>query len=167
MVERRYKRISIPFHKQEKIYYCGPACVQMILEYFGTEKTQTELARKLGTNSRYGTPHKNVVKYFVKNKFHCYVNNHSTIHEIKHFLEMKLPVIVNYIEPSENEIHYAIVKGYGKNGIILNDPWNGSNLKMTEEFFISRWLDYIKHYSYHQGIIVVSKEKFNVGKIIT
>src|SRR5512139_3971539 len=35
---------NVPYYHQEQGYWCGPAVLQMILEYWGVEKTQTEIA---------------------------------------------------------------------------------------------------------------------------
>lgn len=35
--------------KKEKDYYCGPACLKMVFDYYGVIKTQKEWARLSGT----------------------------------------------------------------------------------------------------------------------
>lgn len=157
-------KLKVPYHKQETIYYCGPACLQMVFEFFGLKKSQKEIAKEGKTTEKRGTPHKNMIHVVLKNRFYCYVNNESTLHEVKHFIDLGIPVIVNYLEASRDEIHYAIITGYEKDYIILNDPWNGKNLKLTNNFFRERWFDYYKHHIYEQGIIVISPERLALGK---
>jgi ABC-type bacteriocin/lantibiotic exporter with double-glycine peptidase domain len=158
-------RLKVPFYKQKTLYYCGPACLQMIFHFYGVKKKQDVLAREAKTKEKTGTPHKNMVKTILKNKFYCYVNNESTLHEVRHFIDLGIPVIVNYVEISSNDIHYAVIVGYKKDFLILNDPWNGKNLRLTDNFFKARWFDYYKHHIYEQGIIAISPKKINIGKL--
>jgi ATP-binding cassette subfamily B protein len=158
-------KLNIPFYKQKNLYSCGPACLQMVFKYFKLNKTQEKIAQEAKTNEKSGTSHKNMIKTILKNKFYCYVNNESTLHEVRHFIDLGIPVIVNYVEISSNDIHYAVIIGYKKDFLILNDPWNGKNLKLTDNFFKARWFDYYKHHIYEQGIIVISPKKINVGKL--
>jgi len=157
-------KLKVPFYKQKTIYYCGPACLQMVFGFFGLKKSQEEIAKQTKTNEKNGTLHKNMVNIILKNGFYCYVNNNSTLHEVKHLIDIGIPVIVNYLESSNDEVHYAIITGYEKDYLILNDPWNGKDLKLTNNFFKARWFDYHKHHIYEQGIIAISPEKFILGK---
>ena len=47
---------DFPIYQQETSYYCGPACLQMVIEYLtGTKYSQSTLATKAGTASSGGT----------------------------------------------------------------------------------------------------------------
>ncbi len=46
-----YKYFWTPSHAQEKSYYCGPATVQVIDDYWGTAATQSTIAKYLGTTT--------------------------------------------------------------------------------------------------------------------
>jgi hypothetical protein len=46
------KKLAVPFHKQQTTYYCGPACIQMILEFFGVrDLTQDALWADVQNNT--------------------------------------------------------------------------------------------------------------------
>jgi ABC-type bacteriocin/lantibiotic exporter with double-glycine peptidase domain len=47
-------KLSVPFYRQEQSHTCGPACLRMVLEFFGTALTESELAERCGT-TRLGT----------------------------------------------------------------------------------------------------------------
>jgi ABC-type bacteriocin/lantibiotic exporter with double-glycine peptidase domain len=71
--------------------------------------------------------------------FVCHENRHGTIQNIRRFLARDIPVIVNYIEPSENIGHYAVVVDATTHELILNDPQNGKNFKISIPDFEKRW----------------------------
>jgi len=158
-------RLPIPYHSQKTDYNCGPASLQMVFGYFKSFHSQSELAKLVRTTPEVGTGHQHMIEAAIKNGFHCYVNEDSTIHEIKHYLNTKLPVIVNYTEPSWDEGHYAVVSGYTPFSLVLNDPWNGKNFKMSFKRFLSRWHDHWEHKTYHHWIMVISKKDFDLGKV--
>ena len=132
-------KLKIPYHRQKKNYTCGPAVLQMVFEYFKTYVPQKKLAKAAGTNKKSGTGHKAMIDLARSHGFFCYVNENSTINEIKHFIELGFPVIVNYIEPSQNEGHWAVVSGFNGREIILNDPWNGKNFHLSQRWFKNHW----------------------------
>jgi ABC-type bacteriocin/lantibiotic exporter with double-glycine peptidase domain len=41
---------KLPFHKQETIYSCVPACLRMVLSSFGLEISETELRDRCDCN---------------------------------------------------------------------------------------------------------------------
>ncbi|VVB80060.1 Peptidase C39 family protein [uncultured archaeon] len=157
-------KLKIPFFKQRTGFYCGPASLEMVLAFFKKYKTQKELAKEARTKKD-GTTHEEMIKVARREGFYCYVHNNSTIEEIKHFIKQGLPVIINYKEPSSEEGHYAVISGYKKSRLILNDPWNGNNFKIKEKEFLRRWHDYHKKHEYKNWILVLSRKNLNLGKL--
>lgn len=132
-------KLNIPFVRQINDYFCGPASLEMIFGYFNCEKSQCELAKIMGTKEIVGTEKDKMVKAVHEHDFHYYEKNNSDFDEISRLLKNKVPVIVNFIEPSDNESHYAVVAGLTCREIIFADPWNGKDFKMTREDFFKRW----------------------------
>lgn len=157
------KLLKFPFFYQHSESTCGPASLKMVFDFFGLKFREKELARKAQT-LKSGTKHASLIETARKNGFYCYIHDKSSINHIKHFIDVGLPVIVNYIEPSGNEGHYAVVIGYGRNKIILNDPWNGKKFKMSYKDFKERWHDSHKNHSYYGWLMVLSNEKFDIGR---
>jgi predicted double-glycine peptidase len=158
-------KLDIPFFKQDTDYTCGPAALQMAFLFLGTFTSEKKLAKVARTNSEIGTTHRGMIDTALKQKFYCYVNKNSTINEIRHFVRLSFPVIIDYTEPSSDTGHYAIISGYQDRHVILNDPWNGEGFKLSEAEFVSRW------YDNHDGnnpcaswMMALSKEPFNLGK---
>lgn len=153
---------SFPFHKQTKDYTCGPASVQMVFEYFGKHKTQKELGLAMKTRTKTGTSQNDMITTAAKEGFYCYSRRNSTLFKVKHFISRNLPVIVNFIEPSEEEGHYAVIVGYKKGFLILNDPWHGKNFQISEKDFLKRWRD--SKNIRKRWMMVVAKKDFQLGK---
>lgn len=158
------KRIRIPYFYQKTDYTCGPTAMQMAMEFFHKHISQKRLAQAMHTSKKYGTSHSSMIRAAQKAKLYSYVNEQSTIHEIKHFIHLNIPVIVDFIEPTGEEGHYAVVSGYTKNALVLNDPWNGKNVHMAYALFSKRWHDRAKNHTYPHWIMAVSNSDFQLGR---
>ncbi len=134
-------KLDIPYHKQKNSYYCGPAALQMVFEYFGRRASQSAIARQAKTNSKIGTTNKNMIRVARQRGFSVCVKNDSTFFEISRFFKKGLPIIVKFIEPSVKVPHFAVVSGLASRHIILNDPWNGKNFKLSRSEFLKHWHD--------------------------
>ena len=54
--------LAVLHRRQETSAGCLPACAQMILNYLGIERSQTELARLMGTHPQAGTPYSYITR---------------------------------------------------------------------------------------------------------
>ena len=154
--------MKLPYFKQETDYYCGPASLQMILDYFGKHISQKTLARRLKTNVEDGTDHFDLIRVATENNLYCYVNQNSFLQEIFHFLSRDLPVVIDFMEPDGNEAHYAVVIGHDHETLIVNDPWNGEKFRLRREWFEKHWYDYENNAK--RWIMVLSPEDLCIGK---
>lgn len=158
-------KLNIPFYKQDKTYTCEPTALQMVFSLLGKFKSEVHLAQEAGTNKKDGTSHEGMINTALQEKFYCYVNEGSSLDEVKFFLNLGFPVIVDYTEPSGEEGHYAVVSGHQDGHIILNDPWNGKDFKLTDKDFVSRWYDHHqKGNRCERWIMVISRDGINIGK---
>lgn len=155
-------KLALPFARQHTVYSCGPASLEMVFAFFGDKKDEASLIKKAHTNEVNGTKHEWMINVARQEGFYCYVNSFSSIHEIRHFISLDLPVIVDYTEPTSGDGHYAVVVGYKKDQIILNDPWNGRDFSLSEKEFIERWKDRLT--KSHGWVMIVSKKDFQLGK---
>ncbi|MEM3113400.1 MAG: cysteine peptidase family C39 domain-containing protein [Candidatus Pacearchaeota archaeon] len=155
--------LKLKYYSQDRTYTCGPTCLKMVFEFFGKKIREGKLV-KLTKTKKSGTSHRNMIKVSRRHGFYCYVHNDASLNQVRHFIDLKLPVIVNFTEPDGNEGHYAVVIGYKHGKIIMNDPWNGKNFKMNSSEFKRRWYDYHKHHKYTNWLLVLSRKQFNIGK---
>ena len=132
-------KLKVPFFRQDTDYTCGPTALQMVLKFMGDFESEKFLTKETQTSKNFGTSHEHMMEAARKEGFHSYDNHNSSIPEIKEFIKKGLPVIVNFIDQESGEGHYAVVCGFEKGKIILNDPLGVKNLKMGEQEFISNW----------------------------
>ena len=132
-------KINIPFTKQINDYFCGPASLQMVFNYHKTETDQESLAEMMRTKELSGTKKSKMIEAVKKHGFHYCAKENANLEDVQEMLNSKIPVVVNFIEPSDEDSHYAVVAGASENEIILNDPWNGENFRMLKEEFLKRW----------------------------
>lgn len=154
--------LDVPYFKQDTVYSCGVASLQMAFDFFGVFESEEKLMQEAHTEPETGTAYKWMIDVATKKGFYCYVNNESSLEEIGYFLEQKLPVIVRFIEQSNEEDHYSIITGAKQGNIIMNDPWNGEDLHMPFEEFVDRWHSEDK--THIRWMMVLSKEKIPLGK---
>ena len=155
-------KLTLRYNRQQTDYSCGPASLKMVLRFFGDKKSEKYLIKKAHTDKITGTKHKWMIKTAISQGFYCYANSNSSPHEIKHFLMLGLPVIIDYTEPSQNIGHYSVIIGYKKDKFIMNDPWNGKNFLISEKKMIDLWHDSIT--KSNKWIMVISKKDFLLGK---
>lgn len=158
-------KIDIPFYKQDTAYTCGPVALQMAAAFLGKHASERNLARIAHTVAKKGTAHAGMIAAARAEGLYCYVNEGSSLEEITQFLRLGIPVIVDYTEPSGEEGHYAVVAGRNHGELLLNDPWNGKDFKISEKEFLARWHD--KHpsgFSCERWMMALSREAFSTGK---
>lgn len=133
------KKIVVPYHPQEQEHTCGPASLRMVLSYFNDHFRESQLARRAQTIRLLGTPRRHLVALARRRGYRVYEKSNATISLIEQFINRELPVIVNYIEPTDNQGHYAVVTGYDAKGLFLHDPWNGKDFHLSRKTFQRRW----------------------------
>ena len=153
-------KLKVPFFKQDTPYTCGPVALQMALAFFGVFEGGKQLAKEVHVDHETGTKHKWMMEVAEKKGFYCYEKNESTLDDVCSLLEQNLPVIVYFIEPSEDDIHYSIITGIEKGVVTLNDPWNGEGYRIPELEFLDRWQCKSGHYV--RWFMAISREPISL-----
>ena len=133
------KNLTVPFHKQQTDYTCGPASLRMVLEYFGRSVTEEELSPLLGTNDVMGTERDRMSEIIKTHELVPYERTDATLDDVKHLLSHAMPVIVRFLEQEQNSDHYGVVTGLNDTHITINDPWSGANVIHEIGIFLMRW----------------------------
>lgn len=155
-------RLNIPYCEQATDYTCGPAVVQMVLSSFGYHTSEEELARIAGTrhSDDGGTTHEGMMRAVHAQGFYGVEREGNTIADIEAHLDRGFPVIIDYIEPTDDIEHYALVIGHEGDTFIFHDPSNGAEFKLSKKEFESRWHNPLEDHQCERWMMVVSDKPF-------
>jgi parallel beta-helix repeat protein len=157
--------ISVPYHSQIKSYYCGPAALEMVFDFYGPDIPQTEIAdvartapggtytcdmiraaqfSNLSTSVGREMQQKNITGYTARKLgYASFERGGMTIDDLKSLVLAGYPIIVL------TTWHFRVVVGYDSNHIIFQDSLHGPMHKMTYSDFNTDW-----DYSGHWGLFV-------------
>ena len=111
----------------------------MVFGYYGLVEAEKDIIEEVPLTKERGIANEDMRRTVEKHGLYCHTEEDSSFEKILEFLNKSFPVIVNFIEPSDGDGHYAVVVGYENGELILNDPWNGEGFRMSREEFESSW----------------------------
>lgn len=140
---------------------CGPASLKIVLDYFGVDKTETELADLMGKTAL-GTDAESIAAAAKSLGFEAVVKNESDFGDIQTWLGKKVPVIVNWFtrgraDYSDSEVadgHYSVVSGLDSENIYLQDPELGALRTIKRDDFKKVWFDFADEFISRDGLII-------------
>jgi parallel beta-helix repeat protein len=155
---------SVPYHSQETYYYCGPASLEMLFDFYGPDIPQIQIA-DVARTSPDGTYTFDMIRAAHFSNMSTSVGNESplnftgytarklgyaalecggmTIDDLKSLILAGYPIIVC------TSWHYRVVVGFDSSYIIFQDSYYGSMYTMTYRDFDTDW-----DYSGHWGLFV-------------
>jgi len=141
--------IDVPFYYQVKGYYCGPAALQMVFDFYGENISQFEIAdvaRTVGeplyatyTDEMRRAAHfsnsstsmgsemfENITGYTLRKLgYAAFEQGAMTIENLTSLIDMGWPIILLMRwMPDEPYGHYRVTVGYNESHVFLHDPWN-------------------------------------------
>jgi len=154
--------LSVPYHHQITSYYCGPASLEMVFDYYGPDISQLEIADAAMTShegtggmvrpahfsnlstSRGDEMPGNVTGYTARKLGYAafYASWPFTLDELKSLIDAGYPIIVvTWFSNEKGSTHYRVVVGYNETHVILHDPWSsiGPMLNLTNSEFLDLW----------------------------
>jgi ABC-type bacteriocin/lantibiotic exporter with double-glycine peptidase domain len=129
---------NVPFFPQED-FQCGPASLAMVLNYRGVHVAPDDIAKEIFSESAGGTLTIDMVLYAQKRGLSAFQYKGS-MEELKESIASGYPVIVlvDYGYSFYKRNHYMVVKGYNKNGVIVNSGRNKDKF-IAEQKFLKIW----------------------------
>lgn len=138
--------------------FCGPASLKMVLDYYGKEKSEMDLARFSGCDKNHGVEATGLLKAAHKLGFKGFVKDFAEIKDLRKYVNGKhIPVIVDWF--SEIDGHYSVVIAIDKENIYLQDPELGYLRAMTLKTFNRVWFDF-------PGFTLNSKEDIIIRRML-
>lgn len=138
--------VSVPFHYQSNNYYCGPASLEMVFDYYGEDILQREIAdvsrtypsitfadelrrtvhfSNMSTSLGDEMPGSSIGYSSRVIGYAAFEYSGLTIDDLKILIDKGEPLIVlMWWTPSKVYGHYRVVVGYNETHIIIHDPWN-------------------------------------------
>lgn len=139
-----------PFQETLNASMCGPASLKIILDYYGVEKSEKELAKLCKYDKDLGVDDEGIKRAAESLGFKVKIKNQSSFKDIEKWLDKKAPVIVDWFtrgrqDYSESEVadgHYSVVAGLDDRCIYLQDPEIGKIRKIKRDDFLKVWFDF-------------------------
>jgi predicted double-glycine peptidase len=130
----------------------------MVLNYFGVNKSEKELAKLCNSSKERGTKSEDIVKAAKKFGFKSFIKDHCDFKDIrKYVLKQKIPIIVNWF--SEYDGHYSVIVDIDSENIYLQDPEIGHLKAIELKHFKRVWFDFPTKF-------LKSKNELNIRRII-
>jgi len=142
----RENHVSVPFGYQEKLYWCGPAALDMVFNYFEEGVSQFEVAEVarsypwttytdelrraahfsgLSTSMGSEMPTLNITGYFARKLgYAAFEQWGMTIDDLRGLINAGYPIVVlTWYSPAHSSGHFRVVVGYNETHVFVNDPW--------------------------------------------
>ena len=139
--------ITVPFHYQDIYYYCGPACLEMVFDYYGEDIDQFEIAdvarthpnetitdellraahfSNISTSKGAEIPDKNITGYTLRKLgYAAFEAQGMSLTQLKSYIDQDKPLILlMWYSGYHHSTHYRVVTGYNETHVFLHDPWN-------------------------------------------
>jgi len=151
-----------PFQETLNAGMCGPASLKIVLDYYGLEKSEKELAKLCQHDRNLGIDDEKIKNAAESLGFKVKIKNNSNFKDIENWLDKKVPVIVNWFTKGrqdypESEVadgHYSVVTGLDEKYIYLQDPEIGKIRKLKRDDFMRVWFDFRGEYIKPEELIV-------------
>ena len=146
-------KLTVPHFQQQYPHTCLPACVRMVLVYWGQEHTEEELVRELGTVPIWGTQPDRAVAGLEGLGYHALWFENATLERLLDLLVQNWPVIVFLraadLPQGRAGLHAVVVVGIEGEGVFCLDPHLDQELRFELSSFLKIW----SHLG-HQGLVV-------------
>jgi len=152
----------LPFQETLHADMCGPASLKIVLDYYGVEKTEKDVAGMATIVKGIGWDDNDIARVAESLGFKVEIKNESDFEDIENWLKKSVPVIVDWFtrgrsDYNDSEVpdgHYSVVCGIDDENIYLQDPETGGERKITREDFMRVWFDFTGFYLRAEELII-------------
>lgn len=128
---------------------CGPACIKMVLSYYGIDALEEEICKRCGWTYELGCTDEQMEYAIESYGLGCTVQNEATLEDLEYWIQHHIPVIVDWFTPGINpglsdmpNGHSSIVVDIDKECVHLLDPELGGVRTIQREEFLRVWFDW-------------------------
>ena len=151
------KKITLdvkPFQETLHAGMCGPASLKIVLDYYGINKSEKELAELVGVTKSLGVDDASIARAAESLGFKVEIKNQSDFSDIEVWLKKGVPVIVDWFTRGRSDYpdsevadgHSSVVCGLDDENIYLQDPEIGGVREIAREDFMKAWFDFSGEY---------------------
>lgn len=162
---------SVPHYYQTTNYYCGPASLEMVYDFYGSDIPQLEIADVARADVSYGAYTSDLRRATHFSKLSTSLGNDMSgnitgytnrligygafeehlpnVNSLVDLIGDGYPILVlQYYDESHTSGHFRVVIGYVRNGgisqLIVHDPWysSGPNVYINYNTFVDLWTRY-------------------------
>lgn len=120
---------------------CGPASLKILLNHYGKDYTEDELAELCRATADKGTDHAGLVEAVRAIGYEPLVKDMATVAELRGLVEQEIPVIVGWY--STDEDHYSVVYDVDDENVSMMDPELDEGIRvMPIPEFETVWYDF-------------------------
>lgn len=143
-----------PFQETLHADMCGPATFKIVLDYYGINKQERELAQLTRVVKGIGIDDVAIEKAAKSLGFKVEIKNGATFKDIESWLKKGVPVIVDWFTKGRSDYddsevadgHYSVVIGLDDECVYLQDPEIGGVRKLDRDDFMRVWFDFRGEY---------------------
>jgi ABC-type bacteriocin/lantibiotic exporter with double-glycine peptidase domain len=140
--------------------YCGPASLKIVLDYYGVQKGQNEIAKLANASVEEGAEPWGLVQAASQLGFKASYISNGSLEDLREFIKLNIPVVIDYQRKWGG--HYSVVIGFEEDKIVLADPQKAKVVKeKIDKFSNSWWESYGADSKIFGEMIVVYPNKTN------
>ncbi len=145
-------KLKLKVFRQTKEGYCGPDSIKTVLDYYGLNKSEREIAKAVCVTKKEGCTPQQIISGMKKFGLNAYYKKDSTLKQIKDLLKKNIPPMIYWGRHGEG--HYSVITGIGKNNVWIADPENKKVINLKMKYFLRRWIDVEKSKDKREIIVI-------------
>lgn len=131
--------MKVPYYKQEFPWSCFPACIRMLLEFYGIKKEENELRRLLKSTLHRGGSWFLVELGLESLGLIFYYSVKFSLEELKSLIKDGTPAIVSLNLSERHTNHTVVVIDITEDFVVINDPEKGEGIQLETIKFLEAW----------------------------
>jgi predicted double-glycine peptidase len=141
---------------QQRADFCGPASLKMVLHHFGIEKTEKQIANKVGATPSLGIEAEDLLKVAKKWGLKGRIQDSSKLEDLTHWVKKKkIPIIVEWF--FEDDGHFSVVVDIDRENVYLQDPDLGHVRAFTRKKFLRIWFTFPTLYMKKESDLILRR----------